>query len=332
VTAAGITLFWLVVGAGPSVLVVPANQASRTTCEDLLEPLANASFRVKLAGERSEALKCPSRRGAARVACLGDAQAKAKVEAALVVTSALRGTQTAVTVAVVKRGGEQVHLETFQAPRARLAQQARVPLERVLAAVRASLAAPSPVAAAATRPERAPSAAEPPSPRQGQPARPALLEPPARAPTEPLVRAPAEAPPKRPSGAPEAPDEAQARGDAPVRSPEPPRVATMAPAPVLDRAAELVAPAPRPALKGTAVAGWVVLAAAVVAAGVAGTYAGLALSDRTRLGTVSLGVSDLTYTQAVQLRDRANLEFSVALGTGLGAAALGATAGVLWAL
>jgi hypothetical protein len=295
VTLAGPALVSMLLAAGPSVLVVPANAASRGICEDLLETLANATFRVKLAGERSDAVKCVARKGAARASCLAEAEGKARVEAALLVTAVRKGPQTVVAVQVVGRAGEPVHLETFRAPRPRLAQAAKAPLERVLASVKAVASAP--VSGPLPRLEPRPPPVEAPATRL------APAEPPLARAVAPEPQPPAE---------------------------DAPRVTPALQPPVVSQAPDLVASGPPPVVRRSPVAGWVVLGVAVLAAGVAGTFTGLAVADRGRLGAVSLDRSELSYTQAVQLRDRANLEFSIALGTGIGAAALGTTAGLLW--
>jgi len=302
----GPALLSLALAAGPSLLMVPANPASRATCEDLVEPLSNGGARVKLAGEKSEALKCTTRKGVARATCLAEAQAKAKVEGALVVTAVLKGAQLAVTLSVVGRNGEALRQETFRAPRGRVGQQARGPLDRALAALAkgpAVASTPPLLPRLEARPEPTPPVA---APGRGQPqvAREAPVEPTSRA--EALRAA-----------------EAYREGDAPRAAPP---LAPVAVAPV----EPFVTAPPAPAVRRSAVPGWILLGAAVVAAGVAGTFTGLGFSDRGRLGQVSAGHSDLSYTQAVALRDQANLELSVALGAGIGAAALGTTAGIVW--
>jgi hypothetical protein len=297
----GMALLSMTLGAGPSLLVVPANPASRGICEDLQEPFAATSSRVKLAGPRSEAVGCMAKRGTARVGCLADAEAKAKVESAVVVAATRRGGLLTVTLQLVGRGGELVHQETFRVARARLGPQARAALERGLAALRSS---PTATARAAPAPVPKPEPEPEPEPE-----------------LEPLTVA--EAPAPRPVAT-DVPREAPPRGlDAP-RAP-----AALQPSVGAQRP-ELTSAQPAPVTKRSNAAAWVVLGAAVVAAGVAGSFAGLGLSDRARLGTTTGGVSSLSYGQAVQLRDQANLELSVALGAGIGAAVLGSTAGVLW--
>lgn len=300
---AGPALLSLALAAGPAVLMVPGTPASRVICEDLVEPLSNAGARVKLAGERSDALKCVAKKGAARAACLAEAQAKAKVEGALVVSAVARGAQLTVTLAPVGRAGEALKAETFKTARARLAQAARGPLDRVLGALRGGggLAASQLLPRLEPRPEAPPPV-------------PVAVAPPAVAP----VPAPAAAPTPAPAAAPEPVVADAPRAASPLAPPE-----VLAPEPVLTAR-------PLPAVKRSAAPGWVLLGAAVVAAGVAGTFAGLGFSDRARLAQAPGGVSSLSYTQAVALRDQANLELSVALGTGIGAAALGTTAGLVW--
>ncbi len=82
------------------------------------------------------------------------------------------------------------------------------------------------------------------------------------------------------------------------------------------------------------VAAWVVTGIAVAAAATAGTFAGLGLAGKGRLERVSVGdtgaQSDLSYNDAVALRDTSNTQLTIALGAGIGAGVSGVIAGILW--
>ena len=86
-------------------------------------------------------------------------------------------------------------------------------------------------------------------------------------------------------------------------------------------------PPPRASPK---VGAWVATGGAVVAAGVAGTFGGLALINRGQLARSTDGVSPLTYSQAQSLQRTANLQLSVALGAAIAAGVSGGLAAVLW--
>ena len=96
-------------------------------------------------------------------------------------------------------------------------------------------------------------------------------------------------------------------------------------------------PLPTVAGRGPGAGVWVTGGAAVAAAAVAITFLAIGLSAKGELDGALRPASDppvyeLTQPQAEALAGRANTAFSVSLGTGLGAVALGVTAGVLAAV
>ncbi len=76
--------------------------------------------------------------------------------------------------------------------------------------------------------------------------------------------------------------------------------------------------------------GWIAAGVAVAGIGVAATFAGLALSTKSRLDFTDGGVSPLSYNRAVQLRDQTNTDLSIALGAGICVVVAGGVAGALW--
>ena len=133
------------------------------------------------------------------------------------------------------------------------------------------------------------------------------------------ARAEALAPPPAPSVTPPAP-----RRDAPLetRRLEPP-------APPEE--VELALPAPPPAVvERSRLPGWIAASVAIAGVGVAATFTGLALSNTSRLNTTIEGLSPLSYSQAVQLRDETNTELTIALSAGITALVAGSIAGALW--
>jgi len=101
------------------------------------------------------------------------------------------------------------------------------------------------------------------------------------------------------------------------------------PAPPEER--ELALPAPPPAvIERSRLPGWIAASVAVAGAGVAATFTGLALSNTSRLNSTIEGLSPLSYSQAAQLRDQTNIEFTVALSAGITVLVAGSIAGALW--
>jgi hypothetical protein len=93
---------------------------------------------------------------------------------------------------------------------------------------------------------------------------------------------------------------------------------------------ELVATPPPPARPSKAGA-WVMTGVAIAAGGTAAAFGGLGLANKGRLDHLDNGVSTLSYSQAVALQGQTNLDMTVALGAGAGAAVAAIIAGVLWA-
>ena len=73
---------------------------------------------------------------------------------------------------------------------------------------------------------------------------------------------------------------------------------------------------------------WIATGAAVVLAGVAVAFLVMGLNQKSTLDGAQSG--QLRHSQAVALEQGANTELSIALGTGIGAAATGVLSGVLW--
>ncbi len=128
-------------------------------------------------------------------------------------------------------------------------------------------------------------------------------------------------------------DEAPKPAPAPVAKSAP--VETPAPESVLAPKRVVIQPQldlaePTPLVAKPKVAAWVMTVVAIAAAGTAGTLGALGAVDQTRLGQLDNGVSALSYSEARALRTQANAELTIALGAGIGAAAAGVIAGVLW--
>lgn len=102
----------------------------------------------------------------------------------------------------------------------------------------------------------------------------------------------------------------------------------LTPKPALDDQLDLRSEAPRAAKPK--VAAWVVTGLAVVAAGSAATFGGLAMANKSQLERAPDGVSPLTHAQAQALQNTTNTQFTVALGSGIGAGVAGVVAGILW--
>lgn len=91
-----------------------------------------------------------------------------------------------------------------------------------------------------------------------------------------------------------------------------------------------IAVPPLPPQKKSKAGAVIVTVLAVAAAGTAATFAGLGFSGKGQLETLNGGQSNLSYADAVALRDTSNMELTVALGTGIGAGVAGVVAGILW--
>ncbi|MDP1827430.1 MAG: hypothetical protein Q8L48_29440 [Archangium sp.] len=102
-----------------------------------------------------------------------------------------------------------------------------------------------------------------------------------------------------------------------------PRATTLEPVP---RQEALVLPA-APASRSRAPA-WIATGVAAAAAGVAVAFLAMGLQQKSTLDGAATG--ELRHSQADAIAQQANTDFSVALGAGVGAAATGVLAGVLW--
>lgn len=128
---------------------------------------------------------------------------------------------------------------------------------------------------------------------------------------------------KEPEIEPVTPQPSTVTPDAPTRT-EPMVLSPTPREPVVDLQTP-VTPAPKPK-----VAAWIFTGLAIAAAGTAGAMGGLGLAGKTRLETAPDGVSDLTYQQATALQKDTNMQFTVALGAGIGAGVTGVVAAILW--
>ena len=123
----------------------------------------------------------------------------------------------------------------------------------------------------------------------------------------------------------------------PRRDPEPPKVVVDAPRktePVVltpNKRMDLqITVPPLPRQKKSKAGAVIVTVLAVAAAGTAATFAGLGFAGKGRLETITDNQSNLSYADAVALRDTSNLELTVALGSGIGAGVAGVVAVILW--
>lgn len=78
------------------------------------------------------------------------------------------------------------------------------------------------------------------------------------------------------------------------------------------------------------VAAWVVTGIALAAAGTAATFGGLGIAGKERLDAAPAGISPFSRSEAAALQESTNLQFTVALGTGIGAGVSGVVAAILW--
>jgi hypothetical protein len=132
----------------PSILVVPATKAARPVCEELLEDFTNEQVRVKLAGEKSEAVGCMARPAADQRECLVDALKDARVDGVVIITATGKA-PLLVGLQLLSRTGEPHGQQTVRTPRARLLAQARPAVSHTIAALRGVLQAEEAVAQAA---------------------------------------------------------------------------------------------------------------------------------------------------------------------------------------
>lgn len=284
----------VVAGATPSILVVPTAPTARTACESMVEGFSSQKVQVKLAGERSDAMACLAKRGAERVRCLGGAATRAKADGLVLVTVATRGARATVTLQLLSRQGASGRQESVRGPRARVAIFTRGAIVRTVGAFRAMLAR-----------ERV----EDREPAPGPPSR-----------SQAAIDGPAPAPTAAPSP------------DAPVSARRTEALPKLVEVDIVQPPSRLLTPPPTapPVARRSPVPAWIATGVAVAALGAAATFSGLALSDRARLGATTGGVSSLSFSEATQLRDRTNLELSIALGSGITVLLAGGTAGVLW--
>ena len=124
----------------PSILLVPAAPGARTVCEDLVEGFSSEKVRVKLAGEKSDAVACVKEKGPERTRCLTEALEQAKADGLVLVSAVVRGQQTLVTLQLHSRTAEPQRQEVARGPKARVAAFARPAVARTMNAFRALLA------------------------------------------------------------------------------------------------------------------------------------------------------------------------------------------------
>jgi hypothetical protein len=206
---AGVVLTAAPVRPTPSILVVPATQGARAVCEGLIETFTNEKVRVKLAGEKSDAVRCIAKpAGPTRRTCLVEALRGARADAIVVLSTTGRGAQVTVGLQLLSRVGEAERQETLRGARARLPAMAQPAIARTIATLRAVLLieethamtnAPTPgeppPAAAPTSPTPAPRPVDVPTS-----ATELVLAPPA-APLALELRTPAAVVPPKPRGA-----------------------------------------------------------------------------------------------------------------------------------
>lgn len=279
-------------GATPvSILVVPSTPASRTVCEELLEAFTAENVRVKLAGEKAEAITCTKKKGTERTACLVESLTKAKVDGLVLVTGNFKAGRGALSLQLLSRKGESERQEVVRGLRKRIATLSKSAINRTIATLKAVL----------------------------------FIEE-----THAIENHPAPAPEPEPANGPVAAIEQPAidpeQGDAPTAvevnltpNPKPPSASQTLAAQVM--------PAPAKNRAGAAI----VTGIAVLAAGTGGTFAGLGFMNKNKLERSSAGISELSYSQATALRDQTNLQLTVALSAGITAAVAATIAGVLWA-
>jgi hypothetical protein len=126
----------MLTAAPPSVLIVPSAPAARPTCEALVEVFASQNVRVKLAGEKAEAIACV-KKATGRTECLVDSLKRAKVDGIVLVTATPRGAQLTLAMQLLSRTGESERQEKVSGLKAKLLAWARPAVERTVATLQA---------------------------------------------------------------------------------------------------------------------------------------------------------------------------------------------------
>ncbi|MFO0595493.1 MAG: hypothetical protein U0228_09320 [Myxococcaceae bacterium] len=281
-----------------SVLLVPDDDAARAVTAELGDAFSAAKLTVKTAPPGSPAVTCLG--DADRVGCLSTIGEKAKVVGVFVVSGGLKGSKGSLNLELIA-GGKVIKKSTTKISKGKVKTQMKGPVAALIKLLPKGDAAPAPEPAKVTVSE---------APKEPEPAR---VEPK----TEPKVE------PK-----PEPKPEPVAVNDTPKVEPkrdEPKLTPRARPDDDLDLRQ------PAPTAKKPKVAAWVVTGLTIAAAGTAATFAGLGMSAKGRLETVGAdGTSALTYSEATALQQTANLDLTIALGTGIGAGVGAVVSGILW--
>jgi hypothetical protein len=164
-----LVLFSALGAAQPSILVVPATAASRPVCEELLESFTSHDVRVKLAGEKAEAVTCTSKQKPAdRTACLVDSLTLAKVDAIVLVTAVFtKAGKGSVVFQLLSRNGESERQEVVRGLRKKVVALSKPAIGRTLGTLQSMLLIEE--MHAMDTPKVEPAEQPPPTPPQQQP-------------------------------------------------------------------------------------------------------------------------------------------------------------------
>lgn len=278
-----------------SLLVVAENDAAREVIGELVEPFGKAKVKLKVAGPQAPASQCLNK-GNERNRCLAQAAETAFVEAVLLIKATTAKGRTTVTFQMLDSDeGKLIKREVATGPAANLGGALKPVIARLSKVVKARKEK--------VEPQPAPDKTEP----KGDPPKvdPVKVDPKPDTPTktEPVAV------------------KTEPKPDTPTKTTLEPVVVTPPEA--------VVAPV-QPKGSGVTVAAWTTTGLAVAAAGVAGTFGALGFTTAGELGKNEAGVSALSRSQADALAARANTNYTVALGAGIGAGVLGVVSAILW--
>lgn len=273
-----------------SILVVPENDVAREVAGELAEPFAKQKVKIKLAGPQAPATQCLNRTGPELSRCLAQAGQTAFVDAVLQIGASTRKGRTSVTFQLLSLDEGKLIKR----------EVATGPASNLAGALRPSVVRLSKVI----------------KPRSGD------------KPAEPADPKPEPKPDPRPDPKPDP----NVAGADPAPKPKPltndtPKATSLEPTELVG-SPTIVQPASTGS--GMTVAAWTTTGAAVASAAVAGTFGAMGLSTRAELDRNEGGVSPHSRSQADALAARANTNFSVALGAGIGAGVLGVLSAILW--
>lgn len=272
------------------VLIVPENDAARTVMESLVEQLGRPGLTLKTAGGRSPAIACLKDRNAHNRNQCLVAAAASANVSGLLLVSA--STARRVVTAQFEVVSEETGKPVF-------AETLKAPEGKVGKAA-GPLVKRLVAVLLELGTEKAP---EPVRPRPEKPPEPVAVVKPPDAHPRPDV------PPVKPV----------------EPTPDAPRVAHLEPKPQEPVAVRVTSPEPKPH-----VAAWTVTGVAIAGAGVAIVAGLMGQSNKAKVETQTNGISNLNYTEAVQLQGQANQQLTVALGSAVGAAVCGGVAAFLW--